>query len=350
MHIRLFSCIIIGAMQKKNLFEMIKTDSWPSRRSHIKKLCVILAAALTLSVAQPAYAFERDRARPTMQAIEHGGEVDTSEPLGWMQGRVPWTPDRFLKAGKSGDTVGNGGCSYFAAAYMLLKMGQLDIKNGEDPITVLDKMEAIKGWLTWGKMDYTRINEAYPAVTCEAYKQLFPTADYHEQVQLIREMMNRGYFIILTLDGPHSHGHYVFVDEVLDDDDLVIGDSAYEGTNWYDTHAPAGGYLVDFTMFRCGSLKPEDCPSIYEYNLQELNDPDPEMSDEEEAAQRDKKRAAELSGFGEPEKETAADDGGAEESGGNEADDGLEGSEEVIDLDNGTQVVIRVGDVEAPEG
>ena len=343
---------------KKQLrrFQQKQRAALASRLEKILFLALI-AAALLLSAARPAYAYERDRSLMAMRALEDNRPIDCTEPLAWMQGRVPWTEGRFLKAGTSSDWVGNGGCSYFAAAFMLLKMGQLDIKNGETPTTVLDKMEAIKGWLTWGKMDFTRINEAYPDVTCEAYKQLFPTADYHEQVQLIREMMKRGYFIILTLDGPHSHGHYVFVDEVLDDDDMVLGDSAYEGTNWYDTHAPAGGYLVDFSMFRCKNLKPANCPSIYKYNMQEFNDPDPEVSEEEAAAQRDKEKAAELSGFGEKETEaedaeSAGDQGDsdAQSGDGSQGEDGLSGDEEVITLDNGTQIVIRVGDVEAPEG
>lgn len=258
------------------------------RKRRILRAAVCLAAAAVMLKARPAYAFERDMAYYRLRQYEATGVMDTSDPLSWMQGRVPYTPDRYLKAGTSGDRVGSGGCSYFAAAYMLLKMGQLDIRNGEDPITVLDKMEAVKGWLTWGKMDYTRINEVYPEVTCEAYKKRFTTANFHEQVNQIRQMMDQGYFVILCLDGPHSNGHYIFVDEVLDDDDMVIGDSAYEGTNWSDTHAMAGAYLVDYTLFRCGDLKPADCLSIYRYNLQELNDPakagwDASLSDEENA-------------------------------------------------------------------
>ena len=309
-------------------------------RSFYKAAAALLIAAVFIgSTPYTASAFERDMAYYKLRQFEATGVMDTSDPLSWMQGRVPYTPDRYLKAGQSGDLVGSGGCSYFAAAYMLLKMGQLDIRNGEDPITVLDKMEAIKGWLTWGKMDFTRINEAYPEVTCEGYKKRFPTSDFHKQVQLIREMMDQGYFIIVCLDGPHSNGHYIFIDEVLDDDDMVIGDSAYEGTNWNDTHLMAGAYLLDYSLFRCGDLKPAACPSIYKYNLQEYNDPARDgwdhFADDEENAWAIETRTDEAG------EKTGSGSSGKSSGKSSDKTSGKPAKDETISLDNGHKLVIQ---------
>lgn len=236
-------------------------------------IIIMLVMALTAG-AVPVQAFSRDEVLYAGRLRENGDADYAMTPASWMQGTVPYTPDRYLRAGASSDRVGNGGCSYFAAAYMLLKMGQLDIRSGEDPISVLDKMEAVKGWLTWGKMDYERIDEAYPAVTCHGYKVRFSSSDYHRQVEELRQLTEEGYFIICCLDGAYSNGHYIFIDEILDDDDLVIGDSAYEGTNWSDTHGPLGGYLVDYSIFTCRGVKPADTDSIYTCNRDEKLSPE----------------------------------------------------------------------------
>lgn len=259
--------------EKSKILGIARTGEGRYNERMMKKYVRILAALLALIMvtvsAVPAYAFDRDMALYAMRQRETAGDDTITEPITWMQGSVPYTPDRRLKAGNSGDRVGNGGCSYFAAAYMLLKMGQLDIYNGENPITVLDKMEAVKGWLTWGKMDYSRINEAYPDVNCDGYKKRFKSSDFHKQVQELRDLTKDGYFIIVCLDGAYTNGHYIFVDEILENDDLVIGDSAYDGTNWSDTHEKQGGYLVDYSIFKCKDVTPADTGSIYEYNVQE---------------------------------------------------------------------------------
>lgn len=218
----------------------------------------------------PAMAYDLDRMTMQLLNRELNGTQDTSDPAAWRQGRVPYN-SAALKKNTAESTVYSGGCSYFAASYMLLKMGQLDVASGENPNTVITKMEAVDGWLSFGKMDYTRIKEAYPAVTCHGYKMGFQSSDFSAQLDEVRSLINQGYFVILCIDGPGSAGHYIFVDEVTDDNDMVIGDSAYEGTAWSDFFAIAGFYLVDYSIFTCDGVSVSACPSIYDYNKEELS-------------------------------------------------------------------------------
>ena len=231
-------------------------------------LAALFIAAGISTVEASAY----DLDRMTMQLLnrELNGTQDTSDIAAWRQGRVPYN-SAALKKNTAESTVYSGGCSYYAASYMLAKMGVLDVAGGENPDTVIEKMEAVDGWLTFGKMDYTRINEAFPEVTCHAYKAGFASSDFSAQLDEIRNLMAQGYFVILCIDGPGSQGHYIFVDEVTEDGDMVIGDSAYEGTAWSDYFAIAGFYLVDYSIFTCEGRTPDDCPPLYEYNKEELS-------------------------------------------------------------------------------
>lgn len=218
----------------------------------------------------PVMAYDLDRMTMQLLNRELNGTQDTSDPAAWRQGRVPYN-SAALKKNTAESTVYSGGCSYFAASYMLLKMGQLDAAGGENPNTVISRMEAVDGWLSFGKMDYTRIKEAYPAVTCHGYKMGFQSSDFSSQLDELRSLISQGYFVILCIDGPGSAGHYIFVDEVTDDNDMVIGDSAYEGTAWSDFFAVAGFYFVDYSIFTCDGVSEAECPSIYDYNKEELS-------------------------------------------------------------------------------
>ncbi|MDO4478594.1 MAG: hypothetical protein Q4B73_06130 [Lachnospiraceae bacterium] len=231
---------------------------------------VLLAATLmtTPIFTGEAAAYDYDMASMQMLNRELNGKQDTSNIAAWIQGRVPYAGTRALRAGESDSTVVSGACSYWAAAYMLAKMGQLDVLNGENPMTVLDRAEAIKGWLTFGKMDYTRINEIWPDVTCHGYKRRFPSSDFNKQLAFIQDLMDQGYFVIICIDGINNNGHYIFADSVTEDGDLVIGDSAYEGTMWSDTHGPQASFFVDYSIFTCKDVMPADTPSIYDFNLQ----------------------------------------------------------------------------------
>jgi hypothetical protein len=230
-----------------------------------------MTLVLTLLTVTDTYAYDLDRMNTQLLNRELNGIQDTSDVAAWRQGRVPYN-SAALKKNTAESTVYSGGCSYFAAAYMLVKMGQLDVVGGENPNTVISKMEEIDGWLDFGKMDYSRIKEAYPAVTCHAYKNAFENDEFDEQLDIIRSLIDQGYFVILCIDGPGSAGHYIFVDEVTDDGDMVIGDSAYEGTAWSDYFENAGFYLVDYSIFTCDGVVPSECPSIYDYNKEELSD------------------------------------------------------------------------------
>lgn len=226
---------------------------------------VLLTLVLMLSLQVPVFALNKDKATAVLEEQKKTGKVlDLTEVDTWFQGRIPATEKRTLKKGTSYTSIGNGGCSYFAAAYMLLKMGELDLLGGESPVTVLDKMEAIDGYLTFGKMDFQRIKEAYPHVTCCEYKTPL-TGTVPERIEQIREKLDNGYFVIATVVGGVTDGHYIFIDSITSDGDMVIGDSAFNGTKWNDTFGPSGSTITDISVFRSSQVNSYDCPTIYEY-------------------------------------------------------------------------------------
>ncbi|MBR2189145.1 MAG: hypothetical protein IJ860_07040 [Eubacterium sp.] len=224
----------------------------------------LLTLLLIFSMQVPVFALDKEKATAALEKQKKTGVLDTTEVDTWFQGRIPQTDKRTLKKGTSYTTIGNGGCSYFAAAYMLLKMGDLDLLGGETPVTVLDKMESIDGYLSFGKMDFLRIREVWSDVTCCEYKTPL-TGTMPERVEQIREKLDNGYFVIATVVGGVTDGHYIFIDSITDDGDMIIGDSAFGGTRWSDTFGPSGSTITDISVFRSSNVNSYDCPSIYEY-------------------------------------------------------------------------------------
>ena len=232
----------------------------------IKRISLtVLTMVLMLSMSVPVFALNKEKATAVLEAQKKDGTpVDVTEVDTWFQGRIPATEKRTLKKGTSYTTVGNGGCSYFAAAFMLLKMGELDLLGGESPVTVLDKMEAIDGYLSFGKMDFQRIREAYPNVTCCEYRTPL-TGQISDRISQIKEKLDNGYYVIATVVGGVTDGHYIFIDSITENGDMIIGDSAFAGTKWSDTFGAAGSTITDISVFRSSRVNSYDCPSIYEY-------------------------------------------------------------------------------------
>ena len=83
----------------------------------------------------------------------------------WWQGVIPADNSLIIPGGYNSDTLSYA-CSYFSAAFMLVKMGLLKPQNGETPITVIDKARAIGAYSTsWGLLDWSRLPEMYPEIT-----------------------------------------------------------------------------------------------------------------------------------------------------------------------------------------
>jgi len=232
----------------------------------IKRISLtVLTMVLMLSMSVPVFALNKEKATAVLEAQKKDGTpVDVTEVDTWFQGRIPATEKRTLKKGTSYTTVGNGGCSYFAAAFMLLKMGELDLLGGESPVTVLDKMEAIDGYLSFGKMDFQRIREAYPNVTCCEYKTPL-TGQISDRISQIKEKLDNGYYVIATVVGGVTDGHYIFIDSITENGHKNIGDRPFAGTKWSDTLGGAGSTNTDISVFRSSRVNSYDCPSIYEY-------------------------------------------------------------------------------------
>ena len=209
---------------------------------------LLMAGSLIFATPLTASAVIHENAQAVMDQFAATGYEDTSDMTTWYQGRVPSMEGRTLQNNTSTESFMSGGCSYYAAAYMLAAMGYLHTTWGENPLNVINLSEENGLWLSWGKMDYERINEIYPDVTCEGYKiPLSGTAE--ERIECIKGFIDDGNYVIATIAGGVTTGHYIYIDSVLEDGDMIIGDSAYEGVLWSDTHGPAGAQLIDITVF-----------------------------------------------------------------------------------------------------
>lgn len=206
-----------------------------------------------------------------MEEAARTGHEEYYDISTWVQWDNPDALATPLGDGTGGATLGDSGCSYCAASFMLYRMGLLDVYKEENYFTTLEKMNAVGGWISWGKMDYTRIGEAYPGVSCDAYKAAIPGGSLAEQEAFLQQKMDEGYFIILCIMGSVGDGgHYVFLDSITEDGDMILGDASYWAINWNGYHGPNGGYLVDYSLFRYDGATPASTESIYVKNAPEV--------------------------------------------------------------------------------
>lgn len=184
----------------------------------------------------------------------------------WWQGVIPNDNSYIIPDGYNSDTLSYA-CSYFSAAFMLVKMGLLKPQNGETPITVIDKARAIGAYATsWGLLDWNRLPEMYPEITVKDVYYDTSKMSMSEIKDLIFERMASGEFVIACITGSDTNGHYIFIDGFNEDGEMIIGDSVREGFRWSDTYGAPGhnNTIVHIETFMCDSKDPFLCPSIYE--------------------------------------------------------------------------------------
>lgn len=228
-------------------------------------LMAILSVIMVMTLGiNSTYCLDTERAR---EWYESGSDDYTDLSL-WGQASDPRTEGRYLQCGRSDASVWNNACSYYAASFMLAKMGVLDVSSGENPVTVLDKMEAVDpvGEM-WGIMNYSKIDLAFPTVHLvpSEFDRNLLGFTHEEIVHMIRAVIEEGGFVIVCAgEGCTPGGHYIFIDDVTEDGDLIIGDSFYEGRKWSDTFGPSGSRIYYWDVFWCEDCVPADCPSIYD--------------------------------------------------------------------------------------
>ncbi|MBO6164361.1 MAG: hypothetical protein J6N77_04840 [Lachnospiraceae bacterium] len=226
---------------------------------------IIPAAVLFLSLLlfTPSTVFANKH-----DASETGGgyrSAYASDVYRWWQGRIPNDNSLIIPDSEASSRLGSA-CSYFSAAYMLVKMDLLHPAWGETPLTVINKARAIEAYAaSWGLLDWSRLPEMYPEVTVIDTYYDTSGKSLSDVKSLIYDRMEKGQFIIACVCGSDTDGHYIFIDGFDEEGDLIIGDSARPGDCWSDFYGAPGheNKIVHIEAFTCDYKDPLLCSSIY---------------------------------------------------------------------------------------
>lgn len=217
----------------------------------------IMMCMLCLVPYRDAYAFKRGKTF---------SQIDVST---WNQGSKGF-PDKDgvsfndkITLGYSKDTIHESGCGYYALSYMLLKTGAINPKT-TTPIDIVRKANNgdntdSGGW----HFNFSKVGLFNSDLTCTDKYLNVEGMSVSEQKTFVKGKYNDGYFVIICLRSNDTSGHYVFLDG-YQGDDMVIGDSGFDGIKWSDYYGSNGGSMKYLMLFKSKSgKKPADLPSIY---------------------------------------------------------------------------------------
>lgn len=168
-----------------------------------------------------------------------------------------------ITLGTSGKTIHRAGCGYYALSYMLVKTGSLN-PSSQSPIDIVKKANSGNNTDSGGwHFNFSNVGIFDSDLECTDKYVDISGMSLGEQKAYVKGKYYDGYFVIICLGSSQTSGHYVFVDG-YQGDDIVIGDSGFEGTKWSDNYANTGGYMKYLMLFKSKSgKKPESLPSIY---------------------------------------------------------------------------------------
>lgn len=200
-------------------------------------------------------------------------DMDSAEQLKhveyWTQFDDPWANDPI---GNTGSSYRGAGCSTYAAAYMLVKMGLLDPKKGDTAKTLIDKAENCSTYMWNGKgesyyFNYDEIDKLYPDIKYEGRAD-YNTVPIDEAVTVAKKKISEGYYCIMQVEGTAKSGahagHMIFIDGVTSDGKMSVGDSGFgPGTTLediYEMSTLTSWYLELFSY----KVPCNEQPSIYD--------------------------------------------------------------------------------------
>lgn len=234
--------------------------NWPGRVTAFV-FVMIMSLYVILAAPSPVYANKHDYSE-----IGAGyQQYYAYDVYRWWQGSIP-NDNSLIIPGSSSSNAITSACSYFAVAYMLVKMDLLRPEWGETPITVVNKAREIGAYASsWGLFDYSRLPEMYPEITVKDIYYNTSGLSLSDVKWLIYDRMSRDEFVIACIAGSDTNGHYVFIDGFDEYGDLIIGDSARPGYRWTDVYGAPGhkNSIVHIETFTCENKTPFLCSSIY---------------------------------------------------------------------------------------
>lgn len=238
-------------------------------------LCLLLSAALRQS------AFAYDAAKLADEGLIPG-DLST-----WTQHEDSFPEnDEISVNGRS--PLSEMGCSYYSTFFMLCKMGIMDPLEDTawefardccdlglcrretgyfDPRSISRMTDGRAAFVEEG--NYGSYYEGQSAIaSCSSMK------DVRDLLRTLTQ--EKGYFCVACCVGTvtdrygneyYSNGHYIFIDEVLDDD-MIIGDSAFDGCRWSDNWGAHNDRIVKIYCYEAwdgegNRILPSDCDSMY---------------------------------------------------------------------------------------
>lgn len=187
----------------------------------------------------------------------------------WRQGRIPYTGADKIYNNPDSDTIANAACSHFAMSYALVKMGILNPKNGDTPLTHIEnarKYNAFK--VSWGYFDFSQVGKLYSDVTYEGQDDNVSSLGRDDALAYVKGKINEGYYVVACVVTPvFSGGHCIFFDGVNDDGTMSIGDSAGNGLTWEDSYGKQNTTISYLELLKCKGKEFKDQPSIYDDNV-----------------------------------------------------------------------------------
>ena len=160
----------------------------------------------------------------------------------WSQGSDPWA-DEPICGVSGGDPFCSSGCSNYAMAYALVKMGLLDPSKGDTVMTLVQKTrdaglyDAPGGNFSW-HYPWHRINELFPDVEpVNMYDTSCSGTPMEDAIPIIKGLLDEGYYVGIHVVGTTHVNHVIFVDGFTSDGKMSVGDSAWsEGLTLEDIY------------------------------------------------------------------------------------------------------------------
>lgn len=187
----------------------------------------------------------------------------------WAQGLMPYTGDELIHNMGGSSSIKNAACSHFAMSYALVKMGYLNPEDGDTPMTHIELARENKAFYTeWGYYNFAKAPDMYEGVTYEGRRYVSHLGK-NEGLEYVKDLMNEGYYVIGIVVTPDTGGHCIFFDEVLEDGDVSIGDSWFEGTKWSDYYGDTDTRWSYLEVLSCDGKPSNEQPSIYYLETEE---------------------------------------------------------------------------------
>lgn len=193
----------------------------------------------------------------------------------WNQGNYSESIDSSRGYG----SIAGNACNHFAAMYMMVKMGKIDPSKGEYPVKHFEDVRKIGAYRgTWGYCEYRDMPKIYgnDFSYVEDYeldevlnmngKFVNHSFNAIEGLSIVKELINKGYYVSACVSGSVTSGHLIFFDGVREDGKMSIGDSGFYGITFEDTYDSDTTFNY-FEVFECKSTPSSNQPSIYDSNV-----------------------------------------------------------------------------------